>query len=305
MARDGGGAMISLGVDLLDEVPSQFQRARAASMDSLGRVLRRPGLLLAWIVVILVALAAIFPDLFSSQSPLLANPVHRLQPPSWHHLFGTDDLGRDEFSRAVHGAALSMRGGLEAVGVSLVCGSLIGLCAGFFGGLLDDLLMRAMDVMMSIPALMLALLLLAVFGFGITQVAFAVGVAGVGQTARIMRSQVLRIKSMTYVDASRSMGERSAGTLFRHVLPNAFGPVVALGLLEFGGALLAISALSFLGFGPPPPAPEWGDMVASGAIYLSTAWWMTTIPGLLIVAVVLSVNTIGRGMRSSVGSMTR
>jgi len=183
-----------------------------------------------------------------------------------------------------------------------VLGSLLGLVAGTAGRVVDDLLMRGVDVLLAIPSLLLSLSVVAALGFGTVNVAIAVGLASVASIARVMRSEVLRVRGSAYVEAAYSYGARPAGVLLRHVLPNASGPVVALAALELGGAVLAISALSFLGFGEPPPAPEWGALVAGGRDYLRTAWWLTTLPGLTIALSVLSANTLSRALDARFGA---
>ncbi|MGC0420402.1 ABC transporter permease [Embleya sp. AB8] len=259
-------------------------------------VLRRPGLALSLVVFALVLLAALFPNLFAAGDPLVGTPRDKLQGPSAAHLFGTDQLGRDLFTRVVHGSSLSLRATVVAVAVALVVGSALGLSAGFFGGWLDDVLMRVIDVLQAIPRLLLSLALVSALGFGTTKVAIAVGVASVASFARVMRAEVLRVRSSVYVEAARASGVRSGPILVRHVLPNASGPVLVMAALEFGIAILAVSALSFLGYGAAPPTPEWGVLVSDGRNFVATAWWLTTFPGLVIAATVLSANRISRAL---------
>ncbi|GCD93789.1 ABC transporter permease [Embleya hyalina] len=259
-------------------------------------VVRRPGLLLSLVVLALVLLAAVFPTLLADGDPLVGTPRERLQGPSGAHLFGTDQLGRDLFTRVVHGSSLSLRATVVAVAVALVVGGGLGLVAGFVGGWLDAVLMRTVDVVQAIPRLLLSLALVSALGFGTTKVAIAVGVASVASFARVMRAEVLRVRSSVYVEAARASGVRSGAILTRHVLPNASGPVFVLAALEFGVAILSVSALSFLGFGAPPPTPEWGVLIADGRGFVATAWWLTTFPGLVIAATVLSANRVSRAL---------
>ncbi|MCM3810090.1 ABC transporter permease [Streptomyces sp. DR7-3] len=258
--------------------------------------LRRPGLVAAVAVLAVVLLAAFFPGLFTGRDPLSGVPAERLRGPSLHHLFGTDQLGRDLFSRVVHGAALSLKATSLAVAVGLVAGSALGLAAGYVGGLLDDALMRIADVLLAIPSLLLSLALVTALGFGTVKVAVAVGVTSVAGFARIMRAEVLRVREATYVEAARSSGSRPLAVLLRHVLPNASGPVLVYAAVEFGTVVLAVSALSFLGYGAEPPAPEWGSLVSGGRDYLATAWWLTTLPGLTIAATVLAAGRVSRAL---------
>ncbi|MFC9770002.1 MULTISPECIES: ABC transporter permease [unclassified Pseudarthrobacter] len=263
-----------------------------------GRVLlKSPGLVLAVLVIAVVILWAVIPGAFTHWPPDTGVPSARLKPPSAEHWFGTDSLGRDLFSRVVHGSATSLAATAVAVAVGLVAGSLLGLLAGFLRGWVDDAIMRVMDVLLAIPSLLLSLALITVLGFGTVNIAIAVGIASVANFARIMRAESLRVGSAVYVEAARSSGVRWHGILLRHVLPNAAGPVLALSALEFGMAVLSISSLSFLGFGAPPPAAEWGSLVAGGRDYLVAAWWLVTLPGLVIAAVVLSTNRISHAFQ--------
>ncbi|MER7436716.1 ABC transporter permease [Pseudonocardia alni] len=263
----------------------------------LGRFLwSRPGLVLAVAVVLLALTAAFVPSLLAPGDPAVGDTARRLAPPGPGHWFGTDHLGRDVWTRVVHGASLSLQATVVAVAVALVAGGLIGLVAGFAGGWVDEVLMRAVDVLLAIPAILLSLALITALGFGTVKVAVAVGVAGVASFARVMRAETLRVRRALYVEAARAVGTRWYVSLWRHVLPNAAGPVVVLAVLEFGLAILAVSALSFLGYGAPPPASEWGSLVADGRNYLAVAWWVCAMPGLVIAATVLSVNRISRAL---------
>ncbi|WP_406143302.1 ABC transporter permease [Streptomyces sp. NBC_01012] len=261
-----------------------------------GFLLRSPGLVLSVVLVTLVIVSAFLPGVFTSQDPLSGVPRDRLQGPGAAHPFGTDQLGRDLFARVVHGAALSLQATVVAVTVGLVVGSLLGLLAGFIGGRIDDVLMRVVDVLLAIPGLLLSLAVVTALGFGTVKVAIAVGVASVASFARVMRSEVLRVRGAVYVEAAHSSGARRLSVLFRHVLPNSAGPVLVYAAVDFGAVILQVSTLSFLGYGAVPPAPEWGSLVSGGRDYLATAWWLTTLPGLTISATVLAANRISRAL---------
>ncbi|TQC49110.1 ABC transporter permease [Rhodococcus sp. WS4] len=259
--------------------------------------LRRNLVLVASAAVLLLAVGfAVAPSVFASGDPLVGVPAQKLQAPSAAHWFGTDNIGRDVYTRVVHGAGLSLTATLLAVGIALVVGSLIGLLSGAVGGALDAVLMRIVDVLLSIPALLLSLALVTALGFGTVNVAIAVGVSLIANFARVMRSEVLRVRRSLYVEAAFASGVRWHTVLRRHVLRNSYAPVVALAAVEFGMAVLAVSSLSFLGFGAVPPTPEWGSLISEGRNYLATAWWMTTLPGLVIVAVVLSAHRLGHAL---------
>jgi peptide/nickel transport system permease protein len=257
--------------------------------------LRRPGLLLSILVVIVALAAAVAPSLFTSRDPLMTGTASdRLIPPGSGHLFGTDQLGRDLFARVVHGTGLTLRAAGLALLVAVLAGTVLGLVAGFFGGRVDDAVMRLVDVLLAVPGLLLSLAVVTTLGFGTMKVAVAVGVAAVASFARVVRVEALRVRSAPYVEAARSFGVPRLVVLGRHVLPAAVSPVLVLATLEFGVAILAVSSLSFLGFGARPPTPEWGSLVAAGRNYMVSAWWLTALPGLVIAAVVLSANRIAR-----------
>ena len=260
--------------------------------------LPRPGVALSVLVLALVLVAAFAPTLLASQDPIAGVPAERLHGPSLAHLFGTDETGRDVFARVVHGAGLSLRATVLAVLVAFAAGSALGLLAGFRGGWIDAAVMRVVDVLQAVPAILLSLALVTALGFGTVNVAIAVGVANLAAFARLMRAEVLRVRSGVFVEAARASGVRWGAVLGRHVLPNALGPVLVLATVTVGTAVLEVSALSFLGFGASPPAPEWGALVAAGRNFLATAWWLTTFPGLTVAAVVLAANRVARALDS-------
>ncbi|OJX81630.1 MULTISPECIES: ABC transporter permease [unclassified Leifsonia] len=293
LALDRASASGTAAATDADSAARSRRAARGAS--TVRDLLGRPGLVVSavWILVLLVA--AVAPTLFTPVDPLeTTGPVR--QAPSFAHLFGTDAIGRDLFSRVVHGAGLSLGAAAIAVVVGLLAGTVIGLVAGYRGGWVDAVLMRFTDVLLAIPGLLLSLAFVVALGFGTVNVAIAVGVTSVASNARVLRSEVLRVRSSVYVEAAVAGGAGRLRVLLRHVLPNSISPLLALVALDFSSAILAISALSFLGYGAQPPTPEWGALVANGRDFLATAWWMTTIPGLVIALTVLAGNRISRGL---------
>jgi peptide/nickel transport system permease protein len=256
----------------------------------------RPGLVLAWLVVAIAIAWAIVPWLFTGQDPISGVPAEKLQAPSLAHLFGTDAIGRDLFTRVVYGAVHSLSGAFVAVTVGLVAGTLLGVLAGSLGGVVDAVTMRFVDVLLAIPGLLLALSIIILLGFGTVNAAIAVGVGSIAAFARVSRSEVVRVRQSDYVEAAFGSGARLHSVLFRHVLPNSLTAVVGLAALQFGTAILAISTLGFLGYGAPPPTPEWGLLIAEGRNYVATSWWLTVLPGLVVVAVVLSANRISHAI---------
>lgn len=261
------------------------------------RRLAAPGLVLAWAVVGTVLLWAFLPGLFAPHDAY-ATVGPALHEPSAAHLFGTDATGRDLFSRVVHGASESLSGALVAVTVGLGAGTVLGLLAGSLGGVAEDAIMRFVDVLLSIPGLLLALTVVILLGPGTVNAALAVGIGSVAVFARLVRSEVVQVRGTEYVEAAYGSGGRFLAVLWRHVLPNSLRPVVALAALQFGVAILALSTLGFLGYGVTPPDPEWGMIISQGRDLLGAAWWVTTLPGTVIVLVVVAANRISRAVGS-------
>lgn len=256
----------------------------------------RPGLLLAVVWLLAVVVAAVAPHVLATGDPLSGVPADKLTGPSKTHWFGTDQLGRDLYTRVVHGTGTTLHAAVLAIAIGLVAGSVLGLVAGFVGRWVDAVLMRVADVLLAIPGLLLSLALVTALGFGTTNVAIAVGTASVASVSRILRSEVLRVRTSVYVEAARAGGSRWWRVLLVHVLPNSVGPVLVLAAIELGGAILAVSSLSFLGYGAVPPAPEWGSLVAGGRDFLAGQWWLTTLPGLVIAVTVLAANRLARAL---------
>jgi peptide/nickel transport system permease protein len=254
--------------------------------------------LLSFLVVIIVVLWAVVPDLFTSYSAVLANPATKFEAPSAAHWFGTDDLGRDEFARVVHGAGPSVGTALVAVGIGLFAGGLIGLAAGFTGGWVDAVLGRLVDTLLAIPGFLLAVVVVTGLGFDTLNAAIATGISSVAIFARLMRAEVQKVRHSVFVESSYLQGGSRRYVLFRHVLPNAYRSVLALSVLQLGSAIIVIAALAFLGYGSPPPASDWGLLVADGQSF-ATAPWLVYDPAIVIVLTVLSINRISRWLRKT------
>lgn len=270
--------------------------ARARTRGAARPALMKPSTIVALIVIAIVAAWTLVPGLFTSYDPLASDLTAILAPPSAEHLFGTDNLGRDVFSRVVHGTRPSLATAALAIACAMVFGVLLGLAAGFAptGG--RAVLTLVIDVLLAIPGLVLAMAIVTALGSGLLQLALAVGFALIGVVARVMRAEVLRTRHETFVEASRVAGASSWDIALRRVMPNALGPVLVLAVLEFGQVILIVAALSFLGLGAPPPAPEWGTIVSEGRDYLVQAWWISALPGLVIACVVISLNRISRAL---------
>jgi len=254
----------------------------------------QPGLWLAYAIIAVAALAAIAPGLFTPFSPIEGIAGAQRLAPQADYWLGTDQLGRDVYTRIIYGASHSLSAALVAVAMGLFIGTAIGVIAGAFAGRVESVLMRLVDVLLAIPSLLLSLTVIILLGFGTLNAAIAVGVASIASFARLARGEVVRIRHSDYVEAAFGSGGTFWAVLWRHILPNALTAVLAFATLQFGQAILALSTLSFLGYGTPPPVPEWGLLIAEGRNYLSTAWWLTTFPGLVVIAVVLATNRISR-----------
>lgn len=290
---DDPSAEVALNFGSENPTPSQTVNPKMTGR-SFWSVLRSIdfSVVLSVVILVIVVLWALIPDIFTSYDPIVGVPSDHLQSPNAQHWFGTDATGRDLFSRTVYGARESLLAALIAVAVGLTAGTTLGVLAGSVSGFVDDIIMRIVDILLSIPGLLLALSVVIVLGFGTTNIAIAVGVTSVASFARLSRSEVVRVRRSDYVEAAFGSGGRFLSVLARHVLPNSLTAVLALAALQLGTAILALSTFGYLGFGAPPPTPEWGLLIAEGHDLLSSCWWLTTLPGLIVVLVVLSANRI-------------
>ena len=276
--------------------PSAMPQVTAAGR--LAALRMPPAVLLAFAVIALVIAWSLVPGLFTSYDPVNGVPAEKLLGPGVRHWLGTDHLGRDLYTRVVYGTASSVSSALIAVSIGLAAGGLIGLLAGFLGGWVDVLLARLMDVLLSIPSFLLAVIIVTALGFDTTNVAIATGLSAVAVFARVMRSEVIKIRQATFVEASFLLGGSRWHILLRHVLPNASRSVFPLAVLQFGLSILVIASLAFLGYGDPPPASDWGLLISIGKNYLK--WpWLVYAPAFVTIATVLSVNRISRWLRKT------
>ncbi len=277
--------------------PVSLRPVRPRWRETLGMLARNPTAAVSAVLLLGLVLVAVFDETIAPEGPNETSIADRLQPPSRDHLFGTDDLGRDIFSRVVLGTGVSLRVGFLAVGIALVVGTVIGLLAGFYGRWVDDVLMRFMDMLFAFPAVLLAIAVLAVRGPGSGNTALAIGVVYIPVFARVTRASVLGVREEVYVRASRSVGASDFRLLTRHVLPNAAPPIIVQTSISLAFAVLAEAALSFLGLGTQPPAPSWGRMLAEGRGFIQDAWWLAFFPGMAIFVTVLCFNLLGDGLR--------
>lgn len=250
-------------------------------------------------ILLLVAAWAIAPELFSSGDPLKGNAVDKFQPPSLAHWFGTDHLGRDVLGRVIHGTSHTLLTAGLAVAVGLVVGSIIGILAGVSGPLVDTVGMRLSDVLLALPGFLVSIWIVTAYGPGPLSVGIGVGIGSIAIFARVFRAEVLRVRALDYVEAAFLSGETRWSVIRQHILPNSIGAVIALAVIDLSGAILAISALGYLGYSAPPPTPEWGLLVAEGRSYLATAWWLTSLPGVVILIVIVALGVVSRRVLKS------
>lgn len=249
-------------------------------------------------ILVLFTLAAIFAPLLATHPINEMNYAESLVGPSAQHYLGTDEFGRDLFSRILYGGRVSLLMGLVVVAIAGTVGIFLGVIAGYFRKA-DILIMQCVDVLLALPSLLLAIVIVAILGVGLTNAMIAVAIAVIPSFVRVVRGSVLSVRESEYVEAARALGVKNHKIIFKHILPNIASPIIILATLEFGSAILAAAALSFLGLGAQPPNPEWGALVYVGKSFLSQAWWMTVFPGLCIMLVVLGFNLLGDGLRDA------
>ena len=261
---------------------------------------RKPprGVMAAGFVLLALAVVALWPSLVASYSPLETDASSTLQPPSAEHIFGTDQSGRDVFSRVVHGAQYSLAIGLGATGVALGLGLLLGVSAALGSRIVDGILSRFIDVLMAFPEFLLALVVIAMMGPGENSIPLAVAIAATPAYARVARAETLVVAHAGYVRASASLGVSRARIILFHIIPNISGPLLVMATIGVGTAIVTAAGLSFLGLGAQPPTPEWGIILSEGRNFLATAWWIAVFPGLAITTSVVSISVVGRYFRT-------
>lgn len=262
------------------------------------RLLRNNPMAMAGVVILsTMALMALFADVLAPFDPIRISLSERLQPPGASHWFGTDEMGRDIFSRVVFGARISLRIGFAVILVSGGIGSILGAVAGYHGGRIDNAIMRVMDVILSFPSLVLAMALAAAMGPSLNNAIMAVAFVMIPKFARLVRGDALAVTEMQFVSAARVSGAGSGWIVFNHILPNCMNSVIVLGTLTLGDTILIAASLSFIGLGAQPPVPEWGAMISVGRKFLMDQWWYATFPGLFILVTVIGFNILGDALR--------
>jgi peptide/nickel transport system permease protein len=279
-------------ISLEQTAPNSRQRRHA-----LRRVLRQPAVAAGVLIMLVFVLAALLAPLLAPFDPLAQDVVNGLKPPSAGHLLGTDKLGRDIFSRMLYGARISLLVGLAVVAIAGALGTLLGVVAGFVGGLLDEAIMRITDLFFAFPALILSMAIAGALGPSLGNALIAISAVTWPVYARLLRGQVLALKEQDFVLAARALGVPERRIILRHVLPNTLAPLLVQASFDMGAAITAVAGLSFIGFGAQPPTPEWGVMISEGRNYIATQWWLATMPAIGILLVVGAFNLLGDGLR--------
>jgi peptide/nickel transport system permease protein len=257
---------------------------------------RERALVLGSAILITMVAASLLAPWITPHDPIAQNLGNMLKPPSAEHLFGTDNFGRDIFSRVLHAAKLDIQIGVLCVLFPWIIGVMLGSLAGYFGGVADTVIMRVVDTFTAFPFLIMVIAIIAILGVGLTSMYIALTLAGWSAYARIVRGEILVVKKSEYTLAARALGYSNTRILFRHILPNIISPAVVFAMSDIILVILSTTSLSFLGLGVQPPTPEWGSMIAEGQIYIMTAWWMVTLPGLAIVLTGIGLSLIGDGL---------
>lgn len=283
-----------------DAARSGPRTPRAGLGRSLRTLWRRRSAAAGAVVVAVVVLSALFAPWIAPADPIQQRLMERLRPPAFGpHPLGTDNFGRDLLSRLVYGARVSLLVGVVSVAVAAALGAAMGLLGGYYGGGLDTLLMRIVDVLMAFPLILLAIAIVAVLGGGLVNLMLAVGISSIPPFARLIRGEVLAQRGRDYVEAARALGAGGARVMGRHIFPNTLSALVVLSTLRVSTVILTESSLSFLGLGVAPPTPTWGNMVSEGTKFLQTAPWISMVPGIAIMVTVLAFNLFGDGLRDA------
>lgn len=271
---------------------------RRTFVENATRFLKRsPLAVIGLTIVIVTIIVGLTSQWITPYDPIQINLDIKLQAPSAQHWFGTDDMGRDILSRVLSGTKVSLISALIIISVSMLVGTLVGVLAGYWGGWVDDILMRITDIFLAFPAFILAMAISATLGPSLQNALIAIATVWWPWYARLVRGQVMAIRNLQYVEAAHSIGAKPTQIIMRHILPNAFGPVFVQGTLDVGNTILLTASLSFIGLGAQPPTPEWGAMVSVGRLYFLSYWWVPTIPGLAILLCVIGFNLFGDALR--------
>ena len=272
---------------------------RSQAFEIMTRFFRNKAAVLGLLIAVGLVYCALFPATLTSYDPIKQDFKQRFIAPNAEHPFGTDNFGRDVFTRVVYGARTSLKIGLISVSISCVVGVLIGSIAGFYSGVVDNVFMRAIDVLMAIPNTLLGISIVAALGQSVTNLIIAISIGSVAGYARITRVSVLSVKGQEYVEAARATGAGNARIILKYILPNCMAPIIVQATMSIATAIMTATGLSFLGLGVPAPTPEWGSMASQARSYIRDYWWLVTFPGLAIMASAFSFNLFGDGLRDA------
>ena len=285
-----------------EKLVSKQYRKRSRAGEVWHRLRKNKGAMAGLAIIIILALIAIFADvLVDYDTDVIGMTLKdRLQHPSKTHIMGTDDLGRDIFSRLIYGSRFSLSVGVVAVAIAVVVGVILGAFAGYYtGGIVEDIIMRFTDIFAAVPNMLMAIVIVAALGANTLNLMISVGVTSIPQFVRTTRAAVLTVTGQEYIESARAIGESETKIIFKHILPNCLSPIIVRVTLRVSSAIISASSLSFLGLGVPAPAPEWGSMLSSGRAYLRGYSYMTLFPGLAIMITVLAFNMVGDGLRDA------
>ena len=292
-------AMIRTKIPEFVEDPDEVSRKRSQLKDILGRLIRNRLGTVGLIIVVLLLVVTIFAGIFTKYDYAEQDYANKFAYPSWEHPMGTDNFGRDIWSRLLYGGRISLLVAISATIISIAAGMIFGAFAGFFGGKIDTAITRFLDILMSVPGLLLAIAVSSALGSGPINTAIAIAISAIPYDARIMRSTVMSVKSNEFVEAATATGSRNLRTIFRHILPNTFAPLIVSASLDIGGNIMAISGLSFIGLGVQPPIPEWGSILAAGRLFIRDFWPIIVFPALFIALTLFGFNLFGDALRDA------
>ncbi|SKC90182.1 ABC transporter permease [Maledivibacter halophilus] len=274
-------------------------KKRSQWVEVLRRLKKNKAAMFGLFIIFMLIIVAIFADFITTYDYAKQNLDEALQSPSFKHFFGTDEFGRDIFTRIIYGSRISLLVGILAVGIAIFIGGGLGAIAGFYGGKLDNVIMRSMDVLLAIPSILLAISIVAALGSGLVNLMIAVGIANIPRYARIMRASILSVRDQEFIEASQSVGASDFTIIVKHIIPNCLAPVIVQGTLGVASAILSCAGLSFIGLGINPPTPEWGSMLSRGRDYLRDYWHVTAFPGMAIMITIFALNLFGDGLRDA------
>jgi peptide/nickel transport system permease protein len=285
----------------MSDEPLVLNRKKGLWREAWIRMRRNRASIVGMALIGIIVFFAVFADLFANYNTVVIkiDMANRLSPPTAKHIFGTDELGRDLFARIIHGSRISLSIGFLAEVAALAMGMIFGAICGYYGGRIDNVIMRCMDVLMAIHSLLLAIAMVTAFGTSMAILVIAIAVSSMPSLSRVVRAQVMGVKEQEYVEAARALGANDLVIVIKYIIPNIMSPIIVQVALDIAGCIMTVSSLSYLGLGVPAPAPEWGAILSAGQTYIRDAWNLTVFPGLMIVITVIALNMVGDGLRDA------